>query len=966
LQVRLLGPVDVVVDGVPRPVSGLRRKAVLAVLALHPGQVVSADRLIDVVWDGEAPATASNTLQSHVSQLRRILGSRTAILARPPGYLLDVSGGDLSRDGLSGSESSGSGLSGEATDLQVAERLIGQAERAADPAECARHLRSALALWRGPSMLDVTGPLWLDEQADRLERIRLAAIESLTEARLALGEHAQLIPDLERLTQQHPYHENLQRQLILALYRSGRQADALATYQRLRSTLRGNLGVDPNQVLRDLEAGILRQDTALDLPAPATAENTIPAQLPSVVTAFAGRSGELAALDALVAGADEADPTRPTAVVISAVSGTAGVGKTALAVHWAHRVAPRFPDGQLYVNLRGFDPDGSVVDPATAVRGFLDALGVPAEGVPTGLGAQTALYRSLLAGKRVLVVLDNARDVEQVRPLLPGSPGCLVIVTSRNQLGALVTAEGAYPLTLGLLSTAHARDLLSLRLGANRVATEPDAVAEIVTRCTGLPLALAIVAGRAATHPRFPLAALAGELREAADGLDAFSGGDPATDLRTVFSWSYRALSTGAATLFRLLGPAPGADITVPAAASLAAAPAGQVRALLAELTRMHLVVEHAPGRYTMHDLLRVYATEQARTQDSEDDQEQALHRLLDHYLHSAQAVAGLLNGRWDRLEIPPAAAGVTPEEFATERQAVAWFTTERPVLLAAIEQAARRGFGTHAWRLAWTLTNFLEQRGHWHEWAVAQTAALDAAQRADDPIGRARAHHGLGRALSSMGSYPEATSHLTHALGGYQAQGDRVAEAHVYLNLGFVYDRQGRDLEALGHTQRALDLFRLADHEHGQAVALNNLGWSHAQLGDHEHALVYCRQGLDLCRQCGDRNGEANAWDSLGYAHHQLGRYERAAICYRQALDLYRELGDRYDEASTLSRLSDTHQALGDQHRARDTWCQAVSILDRLGHPDADRMRESGKPYLDAEKLVTSSTPVDRACRTN
>ena len=637
MLVRLLGPVDVVVDGRSRQVRGARRAAVLAALALHDGEIVSTGRLVDVVWDATAPSTALNTLQSHVSYLRGVLGSKTAILARPPGYVLNL--GD------------------EQTDVDLAERLLRQGTQSADPIDGARHLRAALALWRGRPLQDVAGSAWLESQAARLDLLYVQVRRALLEARLAAGEHAAVVPELERMVADQSLDEHIHAQLMLALYRSGRQADALAAYRRLRRTLADDLGIDPSQVLRDLETAILRQDPALDGPGPAVALTSatpvasIPAQLPSAVPAFAGRGAELASLDAIMsAAARDGSAT----VVISAVSGTAGVGKTALAVHWAHRVAAQFPDGQLYVNLRGFDPAGPPLEPDEAVRGFLDAFGVPVARIPAGLPAQAGLYRSLLAGKRVLVVLDNARDAEQVRPLLPGSPGCLAVVTSRNHLAGLVATEGAHPLRLDLLDAAQARDLLSRRLGEDRVAKEPDAVSDIVAGCAQLPLALTIAAARAATNPSFPLAVFATELREATRALDPFHGGDLATDIRAVFSWSYHCLSPGAARLFRLLGLHCGGDVTVAAAASLAAIPLDGTRALLAELTQTHLLAEHAPGRYSFHDLLRAYATEQAHAQDSPDVRYAAAHRVLDHYLHTAHGAAMLMQPTLNPITLDP------------------------------------------------------------------------------------------------------------------------------------------------------------------------------------------------------------------------------------------------------------------------------------------------------------------------
>jgi DNA-binding SARP family transcriptional activator len=604
VQVRLLGPVDVTNGDVPRPVAGLRRKAVLAVLGLHAGETVSVERLIDVVWGEQRPVTAANTLQNHVAYLRRLLGVRTAIMARPPGYVLD--------------------LPGEATDIAAAERLIQEGNEATDPVRSASLLRSALTLWRGRPLDDIAGAPWLDLQANRLEELQLVAVQALVEVRLALGEHLQLLPELERLTQYHPLHERLHGQRMVALYRAGRQAEALEVFQRLRRRLDDELGIEPSPATRDTQAAILRQDTGLNAPAmPVTvarAHHPSPAQLPIGVSAFAGRDAELGQLDAVLA-----EYSSPASVAISAISGTAGVGKTALAVHWARMVAARFPDGQLYVNLRGFDPSGSPLDPAQALHGFLDALGVPAGRIPAGLDARSALFRSVLAGRRVLVVLDNARDSEHVRPLLPGAPGCLALITSRCRLNPLAVTESAHVLALGPLAPVEARALLACRLGAAGIAAEPDATDEIIARCARLPLALAIIAARAAARPTMPLSQLAAELHDAAQGpdaLDAFDGGDPASDLRTVFSWSYHPLSDGAARMFRLLGAHPGPDVAAPAAASLAGIPIRQAQARLAELTRANLLVEHVAGRYTFDVLVRTYATELAHTVEPQPDRQ--------------------------------------------------------------------------------------------------------------------------------------------------------------------------------------------------------------------------------------------------------------------------------------------------------------------------------------------------------
>ncbi|HEY7429332.1 MAG TPA: tetratricopeptide repeat protein [Streptosporangiaceae bacterium] len=698
----------------------------------------------------------------------------------------------------------------------------------------------------------------------------------------------------------------------------------------------------------------------------------VPRQLPPAMRHFAGRAPELAALTSLAdhatgegrqkdrqaaaavpgpaatgAGGPGAvgGPAGPgqagaDSVVIAVISGTAGVGKTALALHWAHRMADRFPDGQLYVNLRGFDPVGSPVKPAEAVRGFLDALGVPPDQVPSDLDAMTGRYRSLLAERRVLVVIDNARDCSQVRPLLPGSPGCLVVVTSRSRLTELISAEAAQPIPLDLLTTGDARELLARRLGGPRVTAEPAALEEIISACARLPLALSIVAARAVGHPGFTLCALAAELRTARGGLDAFDDGLPGSGVRAVLSWSYRALSGEAARLFRLFGVQPGPDIGLAAVASLAGFPARQVRPALAELAQAHLIAEHIPGRFALHDLLRAYARELAREQDPAASRHRARDRLLDHYLHTAHAAALLLDPHRDPVTLPAPQPGVTPEEPAGLDVAHAWFTSEHAVLLAAIEQAADAGLDQHTWQLAWTLDDFFDLRGHWHDWETTQRAALAAAVRLEDPAAQAGALCSLGRACDRLGRYHDAHRHLQQALSRYDEAGDPVGRAQAHIRLGGLHERQGRYAESLGHGLAALSLYRTAGHEPGQAEALNLAGWSHARLGNHRQAITDCGQALKLQRDLGDHLGEANTWDSLGFIHHRLADYKRAARCYRHALGLFRRLGIPYYEAVTLTHLGDTCQATGDVSGALDAWQAALAIHADMDHGLTDQIR--------------------------
>jgi tetratricopeptide (TPR) repeat protein len=662
----------------------------------------------------------------------------------------------------------------------------------------------------------------------------------------------------------------------------------------------------------------------------------VPRQLPRALQGFFGRADELAALDSLLVGGRDAG----SAMVLAAITGTAGVGKTTLAVHWARQVADRYSDGQLYANLRGFDPGGSPVTPAEVVRGFLEAFEVAPQRIPAGLDAQAALYRSIVADRRVLVLLDNARDTEQVRPLLPGTSSCLAIVTSRNRLTSLITAEGAHPVTLDLLSTVESRDLLAGRLGTARVSTEPQALDEMIAMSARLPLALSIVAARAATHPAFRLADLVSELRATRSSLDAFDGGDPATDIRAVFSWSYRTLSPAAARLFRLLGLAPGAVLGSAAAASLAGLPVDQVRPLLAELTRTHLATEAAPGRYTCHDLLRAYAAERAREDDPADEHAAATGRLFDHYLHTAHAAARLLAPHREPIALEPRRPGVTVTESAAYEQALAWFTAEHANLRAVVRHAVASGADVYVGQLAWALTDFLDFQGHWSYWVDTQHLALDAARRLDDPAAQIQAHRGLGRAYTRLGRFDDARTHLQRALDWYHRLGDDAGQAYVYNSLVVVLCREKRHAEALDHARHALDRYQAAGLPTGQATALNAVGWIHGQLGEYQQALGYCQRALTLFEHLGDRYGQADAWDSLGYAHHHLGDHGAAITCYGQALDLLCELGNRHFLAETLIYLGDAHRSGADPAAARDAWQRALPILEELDHPDTERIR--------------------------
>jgi len=676
---------------------------------------------------------------------------------------------------------------------------------------------------------------------------------------------------------------------------------------------------------------------ARDTPGRNRAALATPRQLPATATGFTGRAAEIQALTRIL---DDTAGGAPGTVVISAIGGTPGVGKTALALHWAHEVAGRFGDGQLYVNLRGFDPSGVPASPTETIGAFLDALGVPPGKIPPLPDAQAGMYRGLVADRKLLIVLDNARDEEQVRPLLPASPASLVLVTSRNQLTGLASTDGARLVTLDVLTQSEAVQLLTSRLGARRASAEPDAVREIARLCACLPLALAVAAARATARPALALAGVAEELRDAEGRLDALDSGDPAASVRAVFSWSYLQLSADAARMFRLLGLHPGPDITAPAAASLAATSVAEARRLLRELTRAHLITEHAPGRYAFHDLLRAYAAAQARADDSEPDRVAATGRLLDHYLHTAYAAALMLNPSREPIAVTPPAPGAAPERLADHVQATAWSQAEHSVLAASVSFAADSGFDSHAWRICWAIIDF-RNRAYLDQWVTLGRVALDAATRLGDTAGQATCSRLLGVALTNAGDYDQALTYYATSLGLCQRIGNHLGQAKIHDALSVLANEQGRYADALGHAEQELRLCQSVGDKATEAMALNSVGWCHGLLGDYEQARAFSRQALAILAEAGHHSLAGNVWDSLGYAEHHLGNFAEAATCYQRALSVFQEIGDRFDEAEALGHLGDTWHAAGNRPRARVAWQQALAILDDLGHAGTEKVRE-------------------------
>ncbi|MFD9701995.1 tetratricopeptide repeat protein [Lentzea sp. NPDC059081] len=924
-MLRLLGPVEVA--GAPSPAGDSpRQRLLLAALATDADRPVPVEVLVDRVWGTNPPPRARRTLHAYIARARRMLADAAGdaepmrIDGRSGTYLLRV---DPQR-----------------VDLHRFRLLVGQArDTGCPPPRRVVLLREAMGLWRGPPLAGLSGA-WPTRMRESWQHERVDATVAWAQAELVAGDPAAAVHPVAALVGDHPLAESLTAALIRLLARTGRTADALRCYEDIRHRLAEELGMDPGQELRQAHQAVLRGESTepegarpTRTPSARTVE-PVPAQLPLNLAVFTGRHRELAALDALLAPAPG-----PGTTALAVLSGTAGIGKTALAVHWGHRVRDRFPDGQLYVNLRGFDPSGPPVDPAAAIRGFLDAFAVPARQVPVDPDAQTALYRSLLADRQVLVVLDNARDAQHVRPLLPAAPGCFVVVTSRNHLGGLVAAEGARLLVVDLLTGQEAEHLLISRLGAGRVEAEPRAVDEIVALSGRLPLALAIIAVRAAVHPGSPLTRVTAELRQR-HRLDALDAGDPAVDLRGVFALSYDALTPGARRLFRLLGLHPGPDVTSPAAASLIALSHRDTHRLLHELAQANLITEPAPGRYAFHDLLRAYAADLTHRLDADDDRTAATHRLLDHYLHTAYHAERLLLPAREQITLTAPRPGVTVTGLTSFEQALTWFTAEHAVLLAATHHAVAREFHAHAWQLSWTLANFLESNGFPHDFAAVSRVAVVATHRLDDPWAEVRAYLLRGHSCTLLGRFDDARTHLRHAIELCGRTGDRLGEAHARWDIAKLLERQGRHGEALDHVRQAHELYRSAGNRLGQATTLNGIGWLHAQLGDYESALAACEHALRLLQQGDDRNRQASTYDSLGYIHHQLHHHATAVTCYQRALDGFRDTGAREDEAITLTRLGHTHYAAGDPGAAQHVWQRALRLLTDLGHPDAAHVR--------------------------
>ncbi|MFJ1760222.1 ATP-binding protein [Amycolatopsis sp. NPDC088138] len=660
----------------------------------------------------------------------------------------------------------------------------------------------------------------------------------------------------------------------------------------------------------------------------------VPHQLPLAPQSFVGREQQLSLLSFPLGTHGEAQPR----VTVFALVGPGGAGKTWLALHWAFAHLGHFPDGQLFVDLQGFSPTENPISPAAAIRGFLDALGVEPSTVPVDLQAQSGLLRSLLQRKRILMILDNASDAAQVVPLLPGGSDCVVVVTSRTQLPGLVNNYGAQHVDVGMLTTTEARNLMNHRLGTRRVATEPEALDELLEHCAGYPLALSIVAGRIQMRSSMSLADLAIELRDTSNLLAEFEEDDSISSLPDVLSWSYSSLSTQEARVFRLVGIAPGPDISVTTAANLTGLPERTSKAVLRRLAHISLL-NHAPsGRYGMHDLIRLYARERGNDDNFRREAVEAQRRVLDFYLHTANDADQLLD---PHATTPCELKATSPASHAIELKdqahAMEWFNAEYACLQAAQDVAVRQNWHERACLLAWSLAVYRWKRGYIHDNVVACEAGLQAAQRLGNVATLTRAHRNLGAAYARIGKFDDARTQLGRALALAEETRDLPDQARAHRLLVLATQDQ-RANEALEHATMALTLYRSLDNRLLEADALNTVGLLTAQLGRPEEAMVHCHMALDLHRGHNDPDGEAAALEGLGIISRQLGDHTLALQHFEAAHFLFHELGYTYSEAYTLEQIGHTHAASKQHTKAHEAWKEAGKLYEKQGRFDAAR----------------------------
>ncbi|MFI2430744.1 AfsR/SARP family transcriptional regulator [Streptomyces sp. NPDC018693] len=909
-EYRILGPLDARWAGELLPITAPKERDLLALLLLRADRTVFVDELIDGLWGNKPPATARTTLQNYVKRLRQgmhtVSGDQVAIATRSGGYMLRLDNASL--------------------DLTEFERLTHRAAEARQRGEVAAasaRLRAALALWRGDALADSRAEHLVHVEAPRLNDARMFVFEQWVDAELRLGRHAEVVADLFSQIAGHPLRERLYVRLLVALYRSGRRYDALAAYQQARHRLIRDIGLEPGAELAATHRRILADDASLLEPGGCFEDRedvsggrspmegagwVLPAQLPPSSPAFTGREGAVRRLDMVLPNRRDVSSG---AVAIGLVTGQAGVGKTALAVHWGHARRDHFPDGQLYANLHGYD-SGRPARPIDVLSEFLRAFGVQAQRVPAEEESAAALYRSLCADRQLLVVLDNARSAAQVRPLLPGSSGCLVLVTSRDALGGLVARDGAVPVALDVLEPAEAEQFLAKVVGTARVRAEPEAVTALTSACACLPLAVGVMAADLVLHPNRTLADQVARL--GGDRLAALRmEGDEQSAVRAVLDASYTALGAAAARMFRLLGLIPGADIPLPAAAALAATSATEAADLLQQLTRTYLLDDSAPGRYTFHDLLRAYARECAYLHDSEAERTAALVRLHQWYLASVDAAVGVYLPEALRLPVEKSDAGLA---FADAGAALEWLDGERANIVAVVRHAAEHGSLGIAWTLADAIRPYMMQRAHASDWIEVASAGLAAAEADGSLTGQAAAHRSLSSAHLNQSDYEDSKRHDLRALDLYHRTGATQGQAATLNSLALTSWYTGCLQDALVYGERSVNTARRAGFRVGEAITLGNVGAILCEMGRLADAQARLIETLALCADLspGVPTLAAITRRNLGVVLHERGRALDAVAALTEAAEMQQDRSSHIDLAYTLFWLTVASLQSGDR----------------------------------------------------
>ncbi|MCS7479046.1 BTAD domain-containing putative transcriptional regulator [Umezawaea endophytica] len=898
MRVNLLGTVELVSAGSdPVQLGAAKRRTVLAALALELNRVVSGDRLLALVWNGSPPPQAKAALQGHVAQLRKVLGPGLDLVTRAPGYLLE---GERS-----------------AVDVFVFEDLVRDAREADDQA-AVEQLTAALKLWRGPFLTDVPSPGLGEATAAKLEELRLVAVQDMAERLLRLDRPTEAVAALAPLAEGYPLREPLVSKLVVALHRAGRQAESLDLFHRTRKRLVDELGVDPGPELRAAYQSVLAVEALPEITGG-------PAQLPREHRGFVGRDTELADLDDCLTGQDSA---------IGLLVGPPGVGKTALALRWAHRVASEFPDGQLFLDLRGFD-ETEPVDPRTALMGFLRTLGLADSQISTDLDEQAAQYRSLLADKRVLVVLDNARSVGQVRPLLPGSAHCLVLVTSRHGLNDLVVTEGASVVPVATLEKSAAADLLVGMLGRRRTDLEPEATAELVELCDRLPLALRIAGARLTSRPRWTIRSLVDELHDEQSRLAALSLPEARRGVRAALAVSYRELPEGAARMFRRLGLHPGTDLDCYAAAALLDINVATARTHLRTAAYANLLHESTPDRYSRHDLVRLFARHLVITESGEDNAI-STERLLDYYLHVADTARAHLADHvrpfGDPVH-PPASFPV----LTSHNEAVRWFTLEEANLRLVLEIAANSRQHERTWKLALCLDAFYFRRGNRVDRLNAFRVGLHAARALDDEHAEATLLLRMGATLADLGRLEDAVWESSRAV--QLAAGDPHLQCAALDSLGYCLLAAGEYEKARDRATEALTIARDIGDVRAQATVLNNLANVLLGMDEAEEALQCMKEALWLLASVALSTSHVTALHTAGSALWQLGRTAEALQFQVDGLELAEELGDQYQAAACHRAIGDALEQIGGIHVATPHWQSAARLYRELRLADAEEL---------------------------